>query len=374
MLDNDKPRAGQGDYPLKYIYFYLTEGCNLCCRHCWISPEYQPEGTTWPSLDVDLFRSIVRQGKPLGLAGVKLTGGEPFLHPHIDRILDVVREEDLILTVETNATLLTPEHARAIKACRQASVSVSLDGADVTTHEYIRGVEGCFRAALGGIKNLCDEGLNPQIIMTVMKYNKDQMEPVVRLAESLGARAVKFNIVQPTERGMKLHEEGDSVTIEELVERGRWVETELSKRTKLRLFYSHPHAFRPLSRMLGDEREGCGVCGIFQQLGVLSDGSYALCGIGENVKDLTFGHSTEISLEDVWKKTDILRQIREGLPQKLEGVCGDCLMKEVCRGSCLAQNYYQTKKLWSPFWYCDQAMKKGIFPKGRLRDMPLAGH
>ncbi|MGA2025943.1 MAG: SynChlorMet cassette radical SAM/SPASM protein ScmF [Syntrophobacteraceae bacterium] len=370
MKDHRKNAKGKDDHPLTHIYFYLTGGCNLCCRHCWITPKYQPEGTAFPSLDFDLFRSIVEQGKSLGLEGVKLTGGEPFLHPDIHRILDYVRRAELPLSVETNGTLCTPEIAAEIKKCKKPSVSVSLDGANAETHEYVRGVDGCFEAALQGIRNLSKEGLKPQVIMSIMNRNKDQLEEVVRLAESLGAGAVKFNIVQPTERGMKLHEAGDTLSIDELIELGRWAEMELSKKTKLHLFYSHPLAFRPLSRMLGDERGGCGVCGIFGKIGVLSDGSYALCGIGENVEYLTFGHSGKDSLEDIWKNTEVLKQIREGLPEKLEGICGDCLMKGVCMGTCLAQNYYQTKNLWSPFWYCEEARKKGLFPEGRLRGMP----
>ena len=367
MKDDHENAKGSGDYPLRTIYFYLTEGCNLCCRHCWISPKYQPEGTTCPSLDFDLFRSIVRQGKSLGLQGVKLTGGEPFFHPDIHGLIEYIRGEELGLDINTNGTLCTPELAREISKCKRAFVSVSLDGVNAETHEYIRGVDGCFEAALQGIRNLVKEGLRPQVIMTIIKRNKNQIEEMLRLAESLGAGSVKFNIVQPIERGRKLRKTGDALDIEELIELGRRMETELPRKTSLPLFYAHPHAFRPLSRMLGNDRKSSGACGIFEKIGVLPDGSYALCGIGKSVKELTFGDSRKDSLEDVWKNTEVLKQIREGLPKKLEGICGDCLMKEVCMGGCLAQSYYQTKNLWSPFWYCEEARKNGLFPKCRLR-------
>ncbi|MGD0282377.1 MAG: SynChlorMet cassette radical SAM/SPASM protein ScmF [Dissulfurispiraceae bacterium] len=367
MNDNNKNAKSSEDYPLHQIYFYLTEGCNLCCRHCWISPKFQSEGRTYPSLDFDLFRSIIVQGKALGLTGVKLTGGEPLLHPDIHRIIDYIRGEELRLTIETNGTLCTPGLAGEIKKCKDPHVSVSLDGANAETHEYIRGVGGCFEAALQGLRNLAEEGLKPQVIMSIMNRNKDQIEEVVRLAESLGAGSVKFNIVQPMERGVKLHESGDTLCMEELIELGRRVEMELSKKSPLRLFHSHPYAFRPLSHLLGGEGGNCGVCGIFGIIGVLSDGSYALCGIGESVKELTFGHSRKDSLADIWKNTEVLKQIREGLPEKLEGICGDCLMEKACMGFCIAQNYYRTKNFWAPFWYCEEARKKGLFPESRLR-------
>lgn len=364
--ENDRPK-----FTLNQIYFYLTEGCNLRCRHCWIAPKYQSPDESYPVLDVDLFRSIIQQARPLGLSGVKLTGGEPLLHPHIHEILEVVRSEGLRLTVETNGTLCTTELAEKMATCRKPFVSVSLDGADAETHEWVRGVEGCFEAALKGIRNLVKAGFKPQVIMSVMRHNRDQLGAVVRLAESLGAGSLKFNLVQPTARGEKMHEAGEALTIEELVGLGRWVESNLSASASLRLYYSQPPAFRPLGKMFGNNGDDCGVCGILGILGVLSDGSYALCGIGETVPELVFGHAGKDRLEDVWGSTVILNELREGLPGRLDGICGDCMMKGICLGNCIAQNYYRSRNLWSPFWYCEEAREAGLFPEARVR--PVVG-
>ena len=97
-------------------------------------------------------------------------------------------------------------------------MSVSLDGSDAETHEWVRGVEGSFKAAQNGVRNLVVAGLKPQIIMSIMRQNRDQMESVVRLAESLGAGSVKFNLIQPTARGEKMHDAGETMTIDELFE------------------------------------------------------------------------------------------------------------------------------------------------------------
>ena len=359
-------KAEDRTYPLNQIYFYLTEGCNLRCRHCWIAPKYQSEETSHPSLDLDLFKSIIEQAKPLGLIGVKLTGGEPLLHPQINEILEYIRTEDLSLTVETNGVLCTAELAQKMAACKDPFVSVSLDGANAETHEWVRGITGCFDTALEGIRNLVKAGFRPQVIMTIMRHNKDQMGQIVRLAERLGAGSVKFNIVQPSARGEKLHETGDALSIEELVHLGSWVENTLSTSTDLDIYYSHPMAFRPLGKMFGENGDGCGICGIMGILGVLANGSYALCGIGETVPDLVFGHAAKDSLKDIWNNTFAILELRKGLPQQLEGICNNCIMKEICLGSCVAQNYYRSKNLWAPYWYCDEAYKKGLYPESRI--------
>lgn len=353
-------------YPLNQLYFYLTEGCNLRCRHCWIAPKFQTGERSYPVLSLDLFRSIVKQAKPLGLSGVKLTGGEPLMHPDINGILEHIRREDLNLTVETNGVLCTLEIAQKMAGCKNPFVSVSLDGADAPTHEWVRGVSGCFDKTLQGIRNLVDAGLRPQIIMSIMQRNKDHMERLVRLAETLGAESVKFNLTMPIARGAKLHDSGDTLTIEELVRLGSWVENSLSASTDLRVVYDHPAAFRPLGKMFGNNGDGCSRCGILGILGILSDGSFALCGIGESVPELIFGHAAEDRLADIWEKNGLLNVLRDGLTENLEGICGTCLMKNLCLGSCIAQNYYQSKNLWAPHWFCETAWEKGLFPKTRV--------
>jgi len=360
-------KKGKCKYSLNQIYFYLTEGCNLQCRHCWITPKHQTDEQTYPALDFGLFRSILKQAKPLGLSGIKLTGGEPFLHPQMSKILDLIRAENLRLTVETNGVLCTPELSEKIAACKNPFIAVSLDSPEAEIHEWLRGVKGCYEAALEGIRNLIKAGFRPQIIMTIMRRNKEHMEPLVRLAESLGAGSVKFNILQPTARGEKMHEAGEALTIDELAKLGQWVENELSASTSLRLYFSHPMAFRPLGKMFSENGDGgCGICGILGILGILANGSYALCGIGETVPELVFGQAATDRLEDVWNDTPVLLELREGLPYRFEGICRDCLMKGRCLGSCVAQNYYCSKNLWAGYWYCEEAQKRGLFPESRL--------
>ena len=107
---------------------------------------------------------------------------------------------------------------------------------------------------LAGVRHLVEAGVKPRIIMSLMGRNKDQMEAMVRLAESLGAESLKFNLTQPTARGEKMHQSGEVLTIEELVEFGSWVENGLSGSTDLTLFFDHPVAFRPLDQAVNGSR------------------------------------------------------------------------------------------------------------------------
>jgi SynChlorMet cassette radical SAM/SPASM protein ScmF len=350
---------------LHQLYFYLTEGCNLACRHCWIAPAFDPNAS-YPTLPLELFETAIREAKPLGLTGVKLTGGEPTLHPQFTTILDILRREELRLTLETNGLLMTPALAAEIaRVNKNPFVSVSLDGRDAETHEWVRGVSGSFEATTRAVRILADAGLRPQVIFSVMKRNAHQVEDIVRLAESLGAATVKFNIIQPTARGEKMHDADATLSIAELIALGRLVEMQIAPTTKMRLYFDYPQAFRALSRMAGGD--GCGRCGIKGILGVLATGQYALCGIGEQVSELTFGLVGQDCLEEVWTSQPVLNMIRDDIPGRLTGVCGRCVMKDRCLGSCVAQNYYRSHNLLAPFWFCEKAELAGLFPASRLQ-------
>ena len=130
--------------------------------------------------------------------------------------------------------------------------------------------------------------------------------------------------------------------------------------TRLELFYDYPMAFRPLRRIASGD--GCGVCGILGILGVIASGHWALCGIGEHVPEMVFGEIGRDPLERVWRETPVLRQLREGLPERLGGVCGNCLMRHRCLGSCVAQNFYRAGDLFSPFWFCEEARRTRYLP------------
>jgi SynChlorMet cassette radical SAM/SPASM protein ScmF len=354
--------------PLNEIYFYLTEGCNLRCRHCWIMAEAETTSTSSSKaiLDINLFESILEQARPLGLNSVKLTGGEPFLNPEIPRMLEIIRDAQLRLVIETNGVLLTSQLAAAVASCHKAFVSVSLDGTDPDTHEWVRQVPGSFQAALRGMGYLIEAGIKPQIIFTIMQKNRDQVGDIVRLAQELGAGSIKFNVLQPSPRGDKMRNEGETLPLTEMLEVCHWLEQELAPTAKIPLYFGHPPAFSPLKRVFGPNaaRFRCGILGI---IGVLANGSYALCGIGSHIPELVFGDASRDSLAEVWQNNPVLQEIREGLPERLGGICHDCLLKRICLGLCLAQNYYHSRDLWTPYWFCQQARDAGLFPESRAR-------
>jgi sulfatase maturation enzyme AslB (radical SAM superfamily) len=137
--------------PLHSFYLYLSASCNLRCRHCWITPEFSDTPAPGKTVDPNALRDAVIEAKTLGLAHVKLTGGEPLLHPQFKEIVDMLTTEGLSISMETNGTLITEEMAHYLKEKTNMDfVSVSIDSSVAAEHDAFRGVRGAFDAALSG--------------------------------------------------------------------------------------------------------------------------------------------------------------------------------------------------------------------------------
>jgi len=349
---------------LSSIYAYISEGCNLKCHHCYIAPKYTPDAKETLSLDPDLFDYVVEQGIELGLQNVKFTGGEPTLHPQFERLVETVKQHDIRFRMESNGLNITPGLAKILSKTKRPNISISLDASTSSIHDSVRGVEGSFQRALTGLKNLVEAGVSPQIIFTLMKKNQHQIADIISLAHEVGAGSLKFNIVQPSMRGEKMHKKNETLSIQELLAVGHQVTQVYAKKSKIPLVFSFPLAFQPLSHHFSGQS---GVCGITTILGLLADGQYGLCGFGAFDDKVLFGNAKTTSLKEVWVDHPVLSDIFAGLPKKLEGICGQCLVNGLCQGSCLANNYHASGSLWSPHWFCDQAYKQGLFPVTRLK-------
>jgi radical SAM protein with 4Fe4S-binding SPASM domain len=70
-------------------------------------------------------------------------------------------------------------------------------------------------------------------------------------------------------------------------------------------------------------------------------------------------------VREVWINNLVLRKIHDIINLSLEGVCGHCVHQKLCKGNCLAQNYYASKRLTAPFWFCLMADQSRLFPSSR---------
>ena len=351
-------------YPLSSMYLYLTDRCNLRCKHCWIEPAYY-EGHEYSSreFDINFLKKTINDAKKIGLCCVKLTGGEPFLRKDIIDVVKYLNEQNITVDIETNGTLLNKEIVEQLKINAVNQVSVSMDSATVLQHESFRGVTGCYQHAMRGLSLLTEHNINTQIIMTLYKDNVSEIERLADLASRMGVGSLKINPVMPSGRGKKLFENEENVQTDELIKIDRWIEEELMSKYTIDVYFDIPIGLKSLK---GIKKWQLFECNILNIIGILSDGTISLCGIGQTETELNMGNIAENDICEVWVNNPILQKLRREIPRNLEGICSRCIFKFRCGGACRACAYTLTGSLNSPFFACDEAYNKGLFLESRI--------
>jgi SynChlorMet cassette radical SAM/SPASM protein ScmF len=368
---SSKPNLPDGVPALQAFYLYMSNTCNLRCRHCWITPGFDDgRATSSDFVDPEALRQAVVEARPLGLRAVKLTGGEPMLHPRFMEIADMLTVEGMSMDMETNGTLMTAENARHLKEKTNVRfVSISLDGPDARSHDSFRGVPGAFDATLRGLDCLVSAGYtNCQVIMSIHKGNRRQVEEVVALAAAHGANSAKLNPVTRTGRAVAMNESGEVMDFEEHLSFARYVSTELRPKARIGILLNMPPALSSM-RDLWRTRGRTGDCGVLRILGIMGNGDIALCGIGRTCPELVFGRLGRVSIREIWFSNPTILGLRRALMDvdTLPGVCAKCLFVRVCRTGCVANNYTESGSLIAPTWLCAEADRRGSFPSARAQ-------
>jgi SynChlorMet cassette radical SAM/SPASM protein ScmF len=374
IIDNKDNRAGldlpEGVPPLRSFYLYISDTCNLRCRHCWITPTFAG-GIPSPDevVDIELLRQAVKDAKPLGLNAAKLTGGEPMLHPKFSEIAKMLSDEGLILNMETNGTFINEDMARFLKdETKIGFISISLDSINESSHDRFRGVNGAYKAALKGLKCLVDAGYkNVQIIMAIHKGNVSEVKELVHLAASNGAGSVKLNPVTNNGRGALMHERNETLSIQEILELSDYVRGPLKKISHIPVIINIPLSLRPLKELVSNAHAGD--CGVDHILGILGSGTVALCGIGRTMPELVYGKLGQDSIRDIWLNHKAVVKLRSDLVdfENYPELCRNCIFMRKCRTGCLVQNYSNFGRLIWPHAMCIEAHETGQFSQSRKK-------
>jgi AdoMet-dependent heme synthase len=141
--------------------------CNLACTHCFIS--CSPTNHTHEMMRLEQVRGFLREAAELGVKEYYFTGGEPFLNPDMEAILEATLAVGPA-TVLTNGLLLDSARCARLAALAGASLysldlRVSLDGYEAASNDAVRGA-GSFERVLAGLRNLAAAGLNPVVTVT----------------------------------------------------------------------------------------------------------------------------------------------------------------------------------------------------------------
>lgn len=340
-------------YKLSSLFLYYTWGCDLRCRHCWIYGGQVSPDKIGVNKSIELCKSAIE----LGAKFIKISGGEPLLYcDDIISVSNFIKElyPDVALCLETNATLITSDVAKKLKVFD--SISVSLDSAEPTIHNEIRGAVDAYSRAIDGIKKLRDNEIEVGITSIIPSLdNFKNMDALVELAEKLSVSRIKFNPVMNVGRAYKKNNNFYSITPFQVIE----LKNRYNKRKEIDVVIMLPCAYD--MSVLEPNKSKLHSCDCLSLLSVLPNGKVGLCGEATSINDLYFGDWNTETLENIWDHSRALEKLRHEIPNNLSGVCANCRIKKICKGGCRVEGIESGGLLNSPSYICQYMYDKGCF-------------
>ena len=159
--------------------------CNMNCDMCYIRLSRTEMEQTGRMHTADEW---IRLGEEMAQSGVLfllLTGGEPLMFPDFRRLYLELRRRGMILTVNTNGTLLDEEWAEFIGENKPRRINITLYGADDEAYRKLCHYPGGFEKALNAIRLLRERGVDVKINGSVTKENYKDMAAIYRIGQEL---------------------------------------------------------------------------------------------------------------------------------------------------------------------------------------------
>ncbi|MBD3263540.1 MAG: radical SAM protein, partial [Candidatus Omnitrophica bacterium] len=175
-----------------YLTHFVTNKCNLECRHCFYHNFLNKEIKTPGFGEIEkMIKSLKRP-----LERVVITGGEPFLYPNLASLClaykKINKAKQIFLDTNGYTTGLIAETVNNIAAEIDSPlhIQLSLDGPP-SVHNFIRGKENAFKKLSETVKVLKDlrkvyPNLKIHALIVISSLNHSRIEETFETAEKLG--------------------------------------------------------------------------------------------------------------------------------------------------------------------------------------------
>jgi cyclic pyranopterin phosphate synthase len=175
--------------PLRDLRISVTDRCNFRCVYCMPKEIYGRDHRFLERRELLSFEEIARVARSFADAGVKkfrITGGEPLVRRDLERLIALLAELDVDLTLTTNGSLL-PQKAQLLAEAGLRRITVSLDSLDDAIFRALNDVDFPVDRVLEGIDAASAAGL-PVKVNAVIKRgaNEDQIVPMAAFFRERG--------------------------------------------------------------------------------------------------------------------------------------------------------------------------------------------
>nr|WP_320193489.1 radical SAM protein [uncultured Desulfobacter sp.] len=174
------------------IVMDLTARCNNNCVHCYINREAGDQQAIENELSLDQIKNLTDQAIKMDVLWVLLSGGEPLLRPDFPEIYTYIRTRGILVSLFTNASLISADHIYLFKKYppRQIEVSVYATTADI--HRKVTR-KNTFESTMRGIDRLLSAGLPVTLKSTIIKANLPDFDGIADFCRAKSKQPFRFD-------------------------------------------------------------------------------------------------------------------------------------------------------------------------------------
>ncbi len=156
----------------------ITPRCNNACRHCYVREAPDDAAIRERELTAAEWDGIAAQAVELGALWCLITGGEPLIHPDFAHIYMNMKRRGLLVSVFTNACLVTDEVIDLFRAYPPRDIEVSVYGATEEVYDAVTQRPGSFQAFRRGLDAMLTEGIRIRLKAMVLRSNVHQIDEI----------------------------------------------------------------------------------------------------------------------------------------------------------------------------------------------------
>jgi cyclic pyranopterin phosphate synthase len=175
--------------PLRDLRISVTDRCNFRCTYCMPKEVFGRDYRFLDRRELLTFEEIARVASVfagLGTRKVRITGGEPLVRRHLERLVEQLAVLDVDLTLTTNGSLLAAK-AQVLADAGLKRVTVSLDALDDAAFRAMNDVDFPVARVLEGIDAAVAAGLPVKVNAVVKRgVNEDQIVPMAGFFKERG--------------------------------------------------------------------------------------------------------------------------------------------------------------------------------------------
>lgn len=197
----------------------IIRKCPNNCIHCSSSSS---DGCK-EIIPFDIFQNVVDSAVNLRLKTLCFSGGEPFLHPDIIKMVEYVSNKKIQSYIYTSGISMNDHGERCaippniISQIKHhvTKLIFNVEAASEKKYDQIMGTSNCFSLLKQSVATAVENGIICEAHFVPMKANVDEIEDTIRFCEDIGISKISFLRLVPHGRAL-VNEQQTLLTEDEL--------------------------------------------------------------------------------------------------------------------------------------------------------------